>query len=338
MRFLSSTLVLALLLHGGAFAQEPAAPAAPAPAAAAPRIACDEPAFNFGTADSSQTIEHTYTLKNVGDTTLEISNVRPSCGCTVANISERSVPPGGETKVTARLSLQGRMGQQHKSITVESNDPQQPQFTLTMNGLVANTIELRPDRVIFNQMGPRDVVTQSVELVAAAGTSFKIVSVTPQTPNFAATVETLQEGTHYRLNVTPQGELPVGALYGSVRVVTDNPARQLIDVPVSTMVVGELIVAPNEIVLARQPDQPVTRFIVIRPGSIPKFEVEKIDPPNKDIKVQIYPFAENGYRIQLDNIIATDALNGQFVQITTTAPGMHELKVPFKVVEPGQPM
>lgn len=329
--------VLATTLGISARAQEPAA--APAPTNQGPRILVEEPSFDFGTADSSQTIEHTFTVKNVGDTSLEISNVRPSCGCTVANITERTVPPGGETKVTARLSLQGRMGQQNKTITVESNDPQQPQVQLLLRGNVANLIELRPDRVIFNQMGPRDTVSQAVDIVATGpDTKFKIVSVASQTSNFTATADAIEEGRQYRITVTTQGELPVGALYGTVRVVTDHPARQVIDIPVSTMVVGELVVAPTDIVLARQPDQAVTRFIVIRPGSVPQFTIDKIEPPTPDIKVQVYPFAENGFRIQLDNIVATESLNGQAVRITTSAPAMKEILVPFRVVEPGQPM
>jgi hypothetical protein len=240
--------------------------------------------------------------------------------------------------VTARLSLQGRMGQQHKTITVESNDPQQPQFTLTLQGNVANAVEVKPDRVIFNQMSPDQSVTQAVELAGAAGTSFKVLSVESQSENFKAELETVDEGHTYRIVVTTQGQLPVGALYGNIRVTTDNPARQNIDIPVSTMVVGELIVAPNEIVLARQPQEAVTRFIVIRPGSLQKFEVEKIEPPSDSIAVKVFPFAENGFRIELDNIVANDLLNGQSVRITTTAPSMHEIMVPFRIVEPGQPM
>jgi hypothetical protein len=187
-------------------------------------------------------------------------------------------------------------------------------------------------------MGPQETATQVVEVIGAAGTFFKVLSVESQAANFAAALETVEEGHSYRITVTTQGQLPVGALYGNIHVTTDNPARQVIEIPVSTMVVGELIVAPNEIVLARQPEQAVTRFIVIRPGSLQKFDVEKIEPPSQDIAVKIFPFAENGFRIELDNIVANDALNGQSVRITTSASSMREINVPFRVVEPGQPM
>ena len=99
-----------------------------------PKIACDEPTYNFGDADSSQDVSHTFVLRNEGDQNLEISNVKPSCGCTVANITTRSIPPGGESLVTTKLALRGRQGQQRKGITVSSNDPKTPSLMLYIEG------------------------------------------------------------------------------------------------------------------------------------------------------------------------------------------------------------
>ena len=304
----------------------------------APRLVCDEPSFDFGSADASQTIEHTYVLKNTGDLTLEISNVKPSCGCTVANISERSVQPGAETKVTARLALQGRSGQQHKSITVESNDPKQPQFILTLQGNVGSVIEVRPPSVVFGEVGPSTVVTQVVDVAGTGPDRFKIVSATSMASNFAVAVETLEDGKLYRLTITTQGELPPGALYGNVRVMTDLPARQTIDIPVSTMVIGDLIVAPQEIVLAQQ-DQPVTRYVVIRPGMVKQFQIEKVEAPDSKITSQVFPFGENGFRIQLDNIVASGELAGKSIHVMTSAAGMKDVAIPFRIVATpqGQP-
>ena len=305
----------------------------------APKITCDAPSYDFGSADSSQTIEHTFVLKNEGDLTLEISNVKPSCGCTVANISERSVPPGGETKVTARLALQGRTGQQHKSITVESNDPKQPQFILTMQGAVGSIIDVRPPSVIFGELGPNSIVTQFVDIAATGPVTFKVTQAESMSPNFAVELSTLEENKLYRVTITTKGQLPSGALYGNVRVTTDLPARQVIDIPVSTMVVGALIVAPQEIVLAQQ-EQPVTRYIVIRPGMIKQFQIEKVQAPNEQIKSQVFPFGENGFRIQIDNIVATEDLNGQAIHVKTTAEGMTDVAIPLRVMAtpaPGQP-
>lgn len=326
MRFtvLAATLTLGLL-------SSQADEAPPVTVEHAPKLVCAEPGYDFGTVDSSVTVEHTYVLKNEGDLTLEISNVKPSCGCTVANITERSVPPGGETKVTARLALQGRSGQQHKSITVESNDPKQPQFILSLQGNVGSVVDVRPPSVIFGEVGPNSVVTQFVDIAASGPANFKLTNVESMSPNFAVQASTLEEGRLYRVTITTQGTLPSGALYGNVRVTTDLPARQTIDIPVSTMVVGALIVAPQEIVLAQQ-DQPVTRYIVIRPGMIKQFQIEKVEAPDERITSQVFPFGENGFRIQIDNIVASAELSGKSVHVKTTAEGMADVAIPLRVV------
>ena len=334
MRF---TVLLSVLALGLLSAHAEDAP--PVSVEHAPKLVCEAPSHDFGTADSSQTIEHTYVLKNAGDLTLEISNVKPSCGCTVANISEKSVPPGGETKVTARLALQGRTGQQHKSITVESNDPKQPQFVLSLQGNVGSVIDVRPPSVIFGELGPDSVVTQFVDIAASGPDTFKLTNAESLSPNFAVRYETLEEGKLYRVTITTQGKLPAGALYGNVRVTTDLPARQIIDIPVSTMVIGALIVAPQEIVLAQQ-EQPVTRYIVIRPGTAKQFQIERVEVPDGRITSQVFPFGDNGFRIQLDNIVASPALNGQSVHVKTTAEGLADISIPLRVMAPpaqGQP-
>ena len=114
-----------------------------------PRLVCDEPVYDFGTMDNSQDVEHTFVLRNEGDLTLEIKNVRVSCGCTVADTSEKMVKPGTETMIKTRLSLKGRSGPQHKNITVESNDAKQPSFILSLQGTAAMEMQVRPVQLLL---------------------------------------------------------------------------------------------------------------------------------------------------------------------------------------------
>src|SRR5262245_37046886 len=64
-----------------------AAPTATAPTAtpaAAPsgsKIQFETPTYDFGKAKAGDPIKHTFVFTNTGCETLEISNVRPGCGC-----------------------------------------------------------------------------------------------------------------------------------------------------------------------------------------------------------------------------------------------------------------
>jgi len=56
-----------------------------------PRVALDEPVFDFGTVDRGARVDHTFRVPNRGGATLRIDHVKSSCGCTVAVLSEREV-------------------------------------------------------------------------------------------------------------------------------------------------------------------------------------------------------------------------------------------------------
>src|SRR5207249_5882691 len=87
------------------------------------RLVVREPAFDFGTVERGTVVEHTFVLGNAGDATLRIENVKSSCGCTVAVVSERDVPPRGEGRVTVTLDTTRMAGRKTKTVTVYSDDP-----------------------------------------------------------------------------------------------------------------------------------------------------------------------------------------------------------------------
>ncbi len=49
--------------------------------------------------------DHTFVLTNTGSSTIEIGNIRTSCGCTVAEPSTRSLGPGETIEIAASLTL-----------------------------------------------------------------------------------------------------------------------------------------------------------------------------------------------------------------------------------------
>lgn len=309
-----------------ALAQDPAA----TPVAQGPRIYCEQPLFDFGTADSSTTIEHTFVIQNIGDTTLEITQVRPACGCTLANISEKMIPPGGRSEITARLSLAGRNGPQSKPITILSNDPQNPEYRVTMAGTVSSAIMVSPDRLMFGQVGQG----QAVELVTditAATERFTVTGVESSIPELVVTTETMMETRHYRIKATLTGPATPGPLSAALQVKTDNAGRPVITIPVIANVVGELIYAPAVMEIPASSAQPLTRYVVIRPGTLTEFTLKAVNLPDPSMRASIFPFGNQGYRIQIENIPANTDLNGKTITIETSGTAMPVIEIPITV-------
>jgi hypothetical protein len=304
----------------------------------APRIVCDEPTYDFGTVQNQEAIEHVFLLKNEGTATLEISGAKSFCGCTVASISDTNVPPGGTSKVTAKLSLAGRYGALDKKVSVESNDPAKPSFMLALRGTVFSPIDVSPDRVTFSPTPPGTTSTSEVVLAAAGTNVFKVTQVKSSSPAFLAETATVEDGKKYKIIVRTALGGQQGYVNGQVTVTTDHPSRQSILIPLSAAVLGEIMVYPGEIVIAMSGTGPVVRAINLKPGTAPPFEVVSVEPPSKDMKVQVLPYMDKGHRIVIENIVPDASLAGKSVKITTSSEKMKEIVVPFRLLGlPAQP-
>ncbi len=63
---------------------------------------------DFGTVelvDNAVDLQHTFVLTNRSRRTIEIANVKTSCGCTAADPSTRTLPPGASVEIAATLTL-----------------------------------------------------------------------------------------------------------------------------------------------------------------------------------------------------------------------------------------
>jgi hypothetical protein len=331
-RCLSWMFALSLWV-GTATAQESSlASTDPAAHVPAPHLTCDAPEFDFGTMDNSQTVEHTFVLRNTGDLSLEITQARPSCGCTVASISERTVAPGAESRITARLSLAGRQGPQHKVVTVESNDPKQPQFALTLRGVAGVALDVQPPRIMQGQLPAGSQPTNELQVSGQGDTPFQIIALEATSDRLQASVETVETGHLYRVRVWPTQPLAPGQLDANLVIRTDHPQRPTLEVPVVFMVSTDITVAPRELVFPTVSEEPVTRYIIVRAAEGQTFQIANVETPNPEIKTEISPFGSNGFRIQLSGLRPQVNLHQRVIRINTSIPGQPPLDVPIRVI------
>jgi hypothetical protein len=116
-----------MMILAGLFILSPLAPAA---GAGTPKIKFKETAWNFGKIKQGEVATHEFVFANEGDDTLTIEKVSTTCGCTAALVSDRSIPPGKSGKIEVKFDSRGYSGQITKVVTVQSNDPKDPQRPL----------------------------------------------------------------------------------------------------------------------------------------------------------------------------------------------------------------
>jgi len=95
-----------------------------------PRFQFAETTFDFGKITQGAVVDHIFKFANVGQDTLQILNVKPSCGCTATLVSANAIAPNESGEIKATFNSHGKEGKVKKMIFVTSNDVKEPQLTL----------------------------------------------------------------------------------------------------------------------------------------------------------------------------------------------------------------
>jgi Protein of unknown function (DUF1573) len=100
-----------------------------------PTIACDVIEAPLGVVSSTAVIPWEFVIYNRGQRPLILTRVRPGCGeCVqVIDFTQAPIPPGQTGFVRVELFGKSITAPQVKGVTVESNDPRHPRFTLRLS-------------------------------------------------------------------------------------------------------------------------------------------------------------------------------------------------------------
>ncbi len=104
----------------------------------APKIEFEKLEFDFGSLKSGDKVNYNFNFKNIGKSDLVIRRIRAACGCTATNPEKMVIKPGESSHITVTFNSRGQRGQQNRTITVISNDPEQSRIVLRVRGTVEN--------------------------------------------------------------------------------------------------------------------------------------------------------------------------------------------------------
>ncbi|MDQ6860824.1 MAG: DUF1573 domain-containing protein [Verrucomicrobiota bacterium] len=156
---------------------------------------------------------------NKGDKPIKITNVRTSCGCTVATLKKNDVAPGESGEVTATLKIGGRTGMQQKIVTVETDDPSHPSFNLILKADVAQALEIQPPFVSWN--AGEEPKAKTITVKAAKDIPITKIDVAASTPEFVTKVEKGSGAGEFKIDVTPKSTTT--PLNGTLTIKSDYP-------------------------------------------------------------------------------------------------------------------
>ena len=311
---ISILFVMTLLAGSMAFGQDSSTQAKPETQVKAksdegmPRLVFTTRTHDFGDVKPNQINSYMFTFKNEGTGTLQIQNVRSSCGCT-AVVPEKKVLLPGESSILQVKYHSGRYpGKVEKKISVTSNDPVESVVILSIAAQIVTDLEYTPSNLRFDNVVLDKPSTQFFYLKPNHPDTFKIESIAIDSPLLTYKTVTLPDGrTQIQVIYSPQSELPnpKGYVSTSMRIVTNSDSFPEIRVPVYLKFQPHFSVLPQRLLLySIKGSKGVERDVLIKNNQGKRFTIDSVHSSNNFIRPEI---TQNG---EAANVVKVKVMPG----------------------------
>lgn len=316
-------------------------------AAGKPRALPVEPVKDFEIVPKGNKIHHTFEIKNDGDAPLELTDVKKSCGCTVAEY-DPVIEPGSVGRVQVTIETDNFDGPIAKTVSVFTNDSENPKIQLVIKADVKPFLGVFPGYARYSYVQGEEIGVINQLLWAEDGQDIEVLDVKSPYPHMKVThrVATEEERKaeypgkqwHFELHLDPNS--PVGALRDFIEITTNHPQQKTVRIPLSGFVRPRQHVTPFELDLgvvdgASLPMKRVLAFTnFIKKG----IEITEIDTGFDAIAVDATQTGQkDGHRFELMLTVDPDMPKGEFegtikLHITDEKNPVVEIPVKGKVI------
>ncbi len=304
----------------------------------------ENPHFDFGKAYKGDKVEHVYKFANRGKATLEIIKVKPSCGCTAAVLSNKTVLPGETGEIKATFKTVSYNGKVKKTISVLSNDPNTPNHKLTISGEVIEEIGFKPKNINFGsfRVDNQSDITVKVSVKSQSGPDFKIVKVTASKPFVGTSVTEDQKG-EYTVTATLKNHHEIGRFSGKIFLETNSTKQPKASIIFYGVVEGDITINQKRIYYGTVPEgREITKklFVKINESHI-NILSSKISPEYLSVNIDERYEQKNPHCL-IETKLHEEAPVGRIdglLELTTNSKDQPVINIPitgeiFKVVNP----
>lgn len=194
---------------------------------------------HFGEVMQGMKMEHVFELTSGGTETLVVKQIKPTCGCTVADLMvvdgagvEKKyqfgdpIPVGTKMRLAAVLDTKNKRGAQSSSINVFSNDVRGP-VQLSLQADVSPFFHAAPTFLNFGQMSTSDTKTEKVTISVNKGDAVTLSVEQDKLPQgvfcdmMPINPDAEGKSSRWEMLVTVGPGLEEGNLAQAIRVVSD---------------------------------------------------------------------------------------------------------------------
>ncbi len=229
------------------------------------RIHFDSRVFDFGIIQKGAALQHTFVFYNRGTEPLEVTDVRPACGCTTAGEWTRKLAPDGTGSIAIKFDSAQFAGPISKTITVSSNDPAMPQTVLEIKGIIRTPVHVSNPVVIFPAVSdPTQSTTRSVTIRHELEGALTLTDLQCDKPFFKPVLKEVVPGKEFELQVSTVTPLESGTHTARIQMKSSNPDMPIVSVQAVVTVMPPVQIAPTEMSLpSGKLAAPEKRYVVV---------------------------------------------------------------------------
>jgi Protein of unknown function (DUF1573)/Flagellar-associated PapD-like len=307
---------------------------APPPSGHAPKAAVETPLYDFGTALEGTMVNHVFKIKNTGQGYLEIRGVKTSCGCTTGTPSKSHVAPGDESEISVAFDTRFQKGHQVRTIMAFTNDPNNPQVAMTMQGIIKKQVEASPDEVAFGTVRKGSEGTKEIVISDLLGRGpFEVGPVSNSNSAIKVVQEKRTDGKPGAvLKVSLLKTMPLGTFDDTIKVTTN---RVPLNVDVFGTVTGDLNIDPAQVSFGLVPKgQDIIRLVKLSNAGAHPVKVLDVKSSSPSVVASAEPVAsgkEYKVTVTLRRGTPEGQLSGQLT-IKTDDPDQATINLPFYAI------
>jgi hypothetical protein len=256
--------------------------------AQAPAISFDKTHHDFGRISPDRKVAVKYHATNTGNAFLNITQVRPTCGCTYTMLGKWSLGPGEGTDIEAQFDPKGFRGPIRKSIEVVCDDPKTPTVALSFEAEVVQEIMPSPEGAYFHEALKSATTRSQIRYASGNGEAVQIVDVKAPGAPFL-TFAYRAEGKDVVLEVTFDGrKVPTGQSRGveQATVRFTNPRLSQLPLNIQWDLKPSIVANPVELVFQDAAGKELRQKLSLKQAEGRPFRVTGNHPSIQGMRVE----------------------------------------------------
>ncbi len=196
----------------------------------------DELSRDFGSVPHGHVASHPFRIVNRTGSTVHISNVRVSCGCTTAHALQTTLAPGEDTAVVVQMDTRRFFNARTVSIYVQFDQPRFDEVRLWVQANSRDDVAVIPETLTFGHIKTGSSPSATVAVSFLGDSSWQITTARCDSNYIQIGYkETRRDDSEvvYQLTAHVRPDTPAGKWYTDVWLATSNAGMPRLRVPLT---------------------------------------------------------------------------------------------------------